>query len=181
MAWNRRRWRGAVLLLLPALAACETVGNIDAAMRRVDVLDRFFGEVPAPEPAPRPVAAPRRPQVAAQVQAPREPEPEAVAPALPIVPPELPKSPPPPSAPEEQVATAGRPAPPVDPAARRAALLRQNPWIAGFWGQLSTSQKGWATRRMQRGGATLDADSVAAAWDRMGLAERVTLLFGDGA
>jgi hypothetical protein len=157
------RLAAVLLLLLPALAACQVASDIDAAMRRVDVFDRLFGASPPPDPPVQTIAPP--------------PEP------VPFVEPgALPKDPLPP--PIEEATLPEPPAPqavPVDPAARRAALLRQNPWIAGFWGQLTPAQRAWATRRMQRGGATLSADGVAVAWDRMGLAERVRLLFGEGA
>jgi hypothetical protein len=155
-------WRWA-LLLLPCLTGCTTIGDIDAAMRRVDVLDRIFGASPPPAPPVQTAAPPPEPAPFVEPTAlPKDPLP------LPIEQAELPEPPVPQAA-------------PLAPAARRAALLRQNPWIAGFWGQLTPAQRAWATRRMQRGGATLSADSVAVAWDRMGLAERVRLLFGEGA
>jgi hypothetical protein len=168
----------AAVLLLPVLGACQMVSDIDSAMRRVDVLDRVFGSAPAP-------TQPAGPEIVVQPQpAPQEPAWRTAEPAEPAemysqIPPEIPKDPRPPTL--EAATAAPAPAAATDPATRRAALLRQNPWITGFWGQLSTSQKGWVTRRMQRGGATLASDSVAVAWDRMGLAERVQLLFGDGA
>jgi len=160
----------ALALLLAPLAACQTARDIDAAMRRVDILDRVFEPRRA---APQPsvvVAAPAAVQPQVQDGLPKEPEPAAVQtievaePAPPAVAEEPPvqpaaASPPPP------------PAAPVDPAVRRAALIRQNPWVTRFWGELTSDQRGRVGRRLP--------GDAASAWDRMGLAERVRLLFGE--
>jgi hypothetical protein len=65
-------------------------------------------------------------------------------------------------------------APPPDPAVRRAALLRQNPWLSRFWSELTQPQQARVARRVTEG-------DPAAAWDRMGLAERVRLIYGERA
>ena len=77
----------------------------------------------------------------------------------------------PPAAPE---VSAAQPLP-LDPAARSAALLRQNPWIARFWSELTPVEQSRVTRALARRGA---AGPVPAAWDPMGLADRLELLFG---
>ena len=66
--------------------------------------------------------------------------------------------------------------PPPDPALRRRALLRQFPWVAQFWSELARPQQQRVARRLTAGGTP--AEGHAAAWDRMGLAERVDMLFG---
>jgi hypothetical protein len=170
MAWNSAS-RGAValVLLLPALAGCQAVHDIDAAMRRVDVLDRVFApEAPSPPP-PRVVVrsapAVRPVPAAAEPEYPKEPEPlpetlEAVAP----VPPQQPEA-------------AAR----VDPGVRRAALIRENPWLTQFWSELDPAEQARVTRAMRRAGRVVGNGAVPPAWDRMGLGERVQLVYGDGA
>jgi hypothetical protein len=149
----------ACLGLVLALAGCA----MDAAMRRVDVLDRVFEpERFAAPPAEGPVGGPPKDPipVAAPVTEPTVPEPGVLPPGWYV--------PDPPSAPEE-------PATPPDPAQRTAALLRQNPWITRFWSELTPAEQGRVTRALARRGA---AATAPAAWDPMGLQDRVELLFG---
>jgi hypothetical protein len=61
--------------------------------------------------------------------------------------------------------------PAPDPAVRRAALLRQNPWLSRFWSELTPAQQQRVARR-------LTGEDASSRWDRLGLADRVTLLFG---
>ena len=140
-------------------------------MRRGDALDR----VAAPEPVRPPVAGPPKAPPADFAPMPAEgmadlpplaarPEPGTGLPPGWYVPD-------PPAAPEVSAA----PPVPLDPAARSAALLRQNPWIARFWSELTPVEQSRVTRALARRGA---AGPVPAAWDPMGLADRLELLFG---
>jgi hypothetical protein len=70
---------------------------------------------------------------------------------------------------------------PTDPATRAAALLRQNPWLARFWSGLNAAQQSRVAQRLQAGNRAMPPTEIAAAWDRMGLADRVSLVYGDGA
>ena len=157
MAWNSAsRAALGLVLLLPVLAACEAAQQIDAAMRRVDVLDRIFApEPPAPSPQvvlqPAPVAQP-------------EPPPAAPAPSQDRAP--VPPEPEPPAR--------------VDPAVRRAALIRDNPWLAQFWAELNRAEQARVTRAMRRSGTVVGEGAIPSAWDRMGLTERVRLVYGNG-
>lgn len=81
----------------------------------------------------------------------------------------------PPAAPEEPVAPSDAVAP-VDPAQRMANLLRQNAWLARFWSELTPAEQLRVTRALARRGAQPLA--APAAWDPMGLQDRVELLFG---
>jgi hypothetical protein len=188
MAWNVV-WRGtaALLLALPALVGCEAAREIDAAMRRVDVLDRIFE--PRPEPAPQlvlqvaptqPVPWPTPPQglakdplpapatIEATTVQPGTIEPTSVAPSASI---ETAALPPVPAA-ETQTR--------VDPAVRRASLIRDNPWLTQFWSELNRNEQGRVTRAMQRSGMVVGTGPIPEMWDRMGLTDRVRLVFGQG-
>jgi hypothetical protein len=148
----RRALSGIVLALV--LGGCA----VDAAMRRADTLDRVFE--PERFRAPAPAGGP-----------PKDPIPVvAPLPAPGVLPPGwyVPDPPTAPEAPEP-------PPPPVDPAARLAGLLRQNPWLARFWSELTPAEQTRVTRALARRGAP---GVAPAAWDPMGLQERVELLFG---
>ncbi|WP_203073166.1 hypothetical protein [Falsiroseomonas ponticola] len=142
------RWTLVLLALLPA---CEAAQGVDERLRRIDLLDRVFepqrfrpSPAPAPTPPPEPPPAP-------------EPEPVAIRP---------PEAEPAPWFPEPE------PIPAPAPAIRTQALLRQQPWLARFWSELTPAQQARVARR-------LPGDS-AARWDGMGLTDRVALLFGTG-
>ena len=134
------------------------------------------GRIPAPVSLPDPPAAvlPKAPiPVVAEM-----PEAASATPDLAWVPGTLPPGwyiPEPPAGPEEPVASADRGAPP-DPAQRMAGLLRQNPWLARFWSELTPAEQIRVTRALSRSGAAPAA--APAAWDPMGLQDRVELLFG---
>jgi hypothetical protein len=169
------------------LAACDAAREVDDGLRRIDVLDRVFAPDRDPDPRqaglPPPVLVePARSGVGlvspemAQAQALGEPP--GWSPGTRVVQAEA--LPPVAAAPPLEARTAATvtpsarpepPAPPPDPALRRRALLRQFPWVAQFWSELTQAQRGRVGRRLQ-------ADDTAAAWDRMGLAERIDLLFG---
>ncbi len=136
---------------------------------------------PAPRPAPAPPAvapaAELRVEPLAEVLAPAPPARDPVT-GLPLgwyVPTPPPAEEPPPPLPG--TAAAPEPAPPPDPARRTRFLLRENPWIAGFWAELAPAERARAERAFARRG---EHDDLPAAWDRLGLAERVLLLFGPG-
>ena len=103
------------------------------------------------------------------------PPPEPIPVAAPVIEPGvLPPGwyvPDPPAAPEEPVA----PPPAPDPEARLASLLRQNPWLVRFWSELTPAEQSRVTRALSRGG---QAGPAPAAWDPMGLRDRVELMFG---
>jgi hypothetical protein len=65
----------------------------------------------------------------------------------------------------------------TSPELRTRALLRDFPWISGFWAELAPAERARAERAFARRG---ERDGLAARWDRMGLGERVVLLFGAG-
>jgi hypothetical protein len=69
-----------------------------------------------------------------------------------------------------------RAAAPADRAGGDAAQLRRNPWIARFWSQLSGAQRSRVAGRLQ-----LDQAAAAREWDRMGLGDRIRLLYAEGA
>lgn len=152
-------FRWVSLLLLPGLVACSTIGDIDAAMRRVDVLDRVFGGAPTPEPPPPPPPDPGPPK-AAEVEPMTEP---MSVPTMELEPPPA------------VVAQAPSAAP--DPARRRAALIRDYPWLTRFWGELNAEQQGRVRRALARRGVASDPAGI---WDPLGLNERVRLVFGEG-
>jgi hypothetical protein len=54
-------------------------------------------------------------------------------------------------------------------------LLRDFPWISGFWAELGASEQARVGRAFARRGMR---DGIEAEWDRMGLPDRVLLLFG---
>ncbi|HEV7264092.1 MAG TPA: hypothetical protein VGN83_04120 [Falsiroseomonas sp.] len=93
----------------------------------------------------------------------------------------------PPSAPEPQSETATgattrmepseAAAPRTTPELRTRALLRDFPWVAGFWSELEPQERARAERAFARRG---DREGLATMWDRMGLQDRVLLLFGPG-
>ncbi|MGG5807761.1 hypothetical protein [Falsiroseomonas sp. CW058] len=145
-----------MLLCLAVMAGCGPVRQVDETLRRVDLLDRVFEpERFRPPPAP-PAAIPAPPPMVAVNAAPPR-APDVVAGPVPEAVPEPP--------------AAEHPQPPPDPAARRAALLRQNPWVTRFWSELTAAQQQRIARR-------LAAEDAPARWDRLGLGDRVTLLFG---
>ena len=78
----------------------------------------------------------------------------------------------PPAEPEEPAAP---PAVPPDPTVRLTSLLRQNPWLARFWSELTPAEQTRVTRALARGGR---AGAAPATWDPMGLQDRVELVFG---
>jgi hypothetical protein len=164
------------MVLALALAGCA----VDSAMRRADALDRVFeperfaapsAEAPVggPPNAPIPVAAVSGfASLESDVAA--SPQPGVLPPGWYV--------PDPPAGPEE-FATSPDPAPlspaPPSPAQRTAGLLRQNPWVARFWSELTQAEQIRVTRALARRGA---AATAPAAWDPMGLQDRVDLLFG---
>lgn len=64
-----------------------------------------------------------------------------------------------------------------DPDLRTKALARQFPWITRFWAELRGEERARAERAFRRRGQSDDFD---VAWDKMGLRDRVLLLFGPG-
>jgi hypothetical protein len=172
MLWRLRA--ASILALLLALPACQAVRQVDEAMRRVDVLDRIF----EPELAQPLASAPPLPSL------PPPPEP-AAAPVQPPAQPWVFAEPLPPqqtAEPEQETGRDAAPEPAVtDPALRTAALLRRNAWLARFWSELTTEQQGRIAQRLQAGGNRLQRPEIAFAWDRMGLDERVRLIYGAGA
>ena len=160
---------GVAVLLGAALGACT---RLDQGMRRADALDR----VVEPERGGSPKAPPAEAALGAEL-APMPAEGRDELPPLAARPESGTGLPPgwyvpdPPTAPE---VSAAQPLP-LDPAARSAALLRQNPWIARFWSELTPVEQSRVTRALARRGA---AGPVPAAWDPMGLADRLELLFG---
>jgi hypothetical protein len=74
------------------------------------------------------------------------------------------------------------PAPPPPP--RRAApvtlqdRLRQEPWIARFWSELTHAQRRRVLAMLTRREPATTEDTAAPAWDAMGLPAREALLFG---
>ncbi|WP_372620962.1 hypothetical protein [Falsiroseomonas sp.] len=173
---RRIRAAGLAAALLFALTGCEAVREVDEAMRRVDVLDRLFEPDRFPPMAPAP-PLPSLPPQPAPALPPPDPatDPAILAEPLPSLPP------------AEPVPATGREAPPAateaasaDPALRTTALLRSNPWLTRFWSALSGAQQERVARRLQAGRAPMLRTEIATAWDRMGLDERVRLIYGDG-
>jgi hypothetical protein len=169
----KTRLHGIALALI--LTGC---GPVDEAMRRVDVLDRVFepsrfrtppADAPTDAPTNAPLAGPLGgpPKDPVVVAAPA-PEPEA----SPVLQPSAEDA----LVGESAAAPAAEPVQ-VDPAARAAFLVRQNPWISRFWSELGPAEQARVNRAFARRGAT---EAPAAAWDPMGLQERVELLFGRG-
>lgn len=148
-----------------AVAGCEDLRRVDAAMRRVDWLDRALdptGVYAGPLPPPAPVVAETMPPPPQEEPAPLSPAP----------------APEPVGWEEANRAAAPAPAPPAslprDPAARMRTTLRQNPWVTRFWSELTPSQRGRVAARLG------DHADPAAAWDPMGLNDRIRLVFGSG-
>ncbi|WP_372617151.1 hypothetical protein [Falsiroseomonas sp.] len=93
----------------------------------------------------------------------------------------------PPTAPEPQPQTetggtarvqpVEAPPPRTTPELRTRALLRDFPWVAGFWSELQPQERARAERAFARRG---DREGLSELWDRMGLQDRVLLLFGPG-
>jgi hypothetical protein len=63
------------------------------------------------------------------------------------------------------------------PELRARALVREFPWITRFWAELRGEERARAERAFRRRGQTGGFDTD---WDRMGLQDRVLLLFGPG-
>lgn len=157
---------GVAVLLGAALGACA---RLDQGVRRADALDRVVEPGPPTAlPAEAPLGAELAPMLAEGMDElpplAARPEPGTGLPPGWYIPD-------PPTAPEVSAA----PAVPPDPAARSAVLLRQNPWITRFWSELTSVEQSRVTRALVRRGA---AGPVPAAWDPMGLADRLELLFG---
>jgi hypothetical protein len=171
-------------MLAPVVSGCET-------MERMDYFDRIFDPAlrsspafipmrPIPDPGNYPVAAVADPS----------PQPDVVVAMEPIP---NPADHPRPTERSHQSASVRAaeprpsPAPIPDPAAdaeaRTRLLVRQNPWVTRFWMELTPAQQSRVERQLLRGNvrpASGQADA-AAAWDPMGLADRVGLVFGRGA
>ena len=157
--------RLACLGLVVALGGCAA----DAGLGRIGQP----GRVPAPASLPDPPAAvlPKDP-VPVVAEMPEAPPAATLAPELAWEPGTLPPGwyiPDPPDAPEHPVVQ-------PDPAQRMANLLRQNAWLTRFWSELSPAEQLRVTRALARRGA--QPLLAPAAWDPMGLQDRVELLFG---
>jgi len=156
----------SALLLVALLVPVACTLAVDERLRRIDLLDRVFEperfRTPPPEPPAIMAAVP-------DPVTPPDPMPETDPVAMPIPDPVPDPAPRPwfdaPAA-EQEVA------PPADPALRRRALLRQQPWLSRFWSELTAAQQQRVQRRLP------GEAEPAAAWDSMGLADRVTLVFG---
>lgn len=158
-----------LLALLAALAGCDAHPVINYAARPM-----------ANAPPPRVVAQPGRPAPAAQPPAAEAPilapPPDPIQREV-LPPPGLAFSP----EPEEAAPAAPPVTPPADPAERMATLLRGNPWLTRFWSELDATQRARVRRGLQAGRPPQLDTEMAAAWDRMGLGERIRLLYGAGA
>ena len=156
--------RKSALLLVALLVPVACTPAVDERLRRIDLLDRVFEPERFRTPPPGP------PAVATAVPGPvtpLDPMPATDPLAVPM---------PDPAARSWFDAPAAEPmvAPPTDPALRRRALLRQQPWLSRFWSALTPAQQQRVQRRMP------GEAEPAAAWDSMGLTDRVTLVFGEG-
>lgn len=156
-------------LLVALLVPMACTPAVDERLRRIDLLDRVFEperfRSPPPEPPPAMVAAVPEPVTPRD----RLTATDAFAPPLAEPLPDLA------SRPSFDAPAAEREAvPPRDPALRQRALLRQQPWLSRFWSALTPAQQQRVQRRMP------GEAEPAAAWDSMGLADRVTLVFGEG-
>jgi hypothetical protein len=147
-----RRRIAPILALALSCAACapEYAGPPATATPRIVQPAPAARPAPRPRPAPAVVAAP----AAAAIVLGAPPDAEVPAPAA---------APPAPS-----------PQTPAGPQ-RIPALLRDNPWLARFWAELDAGQRDRVTRALARRGG---AGEPATAWDPLGLAERVALVFG---
>jgi hypothetical protein len=173
------RWRRAALLgCALMLAGCGAVEVADRSLRRIDILDRVFDPGRFREP-PKPPLTPAPLVVQAEPLPPQQPATASYETGS-DAPPRSPAWTDPPetvSRSAEPVAAEPEPrASTPDPGVRRAALLRQYPWLSRFWGELDTTQQGRVSRAMRRTGSPGPED--AERWDRMGLADRVRLVFG---
>lgn len=82
-------------------------------------------------------------------------------------------------------AMAPRPNPPVAAAPAAPAgetpsgreRVRQNPWLTRSWEELSPAQRRRVTARLRRSPAP-PAEPIQAYWDRLGLPDRTSLVFG---
>ncbi|MGG5818712.1 hypothetical protein [Falsiroseomonas sp. HW251] len=73
---------------------------------------------------------------------------------------------------------------PAPPPPRRASpvslgdRLRQEPWMARFWSELSPAQRRRVLGLLKRREPSATEETAAPAWDAMGLPARETLLYG---
>jgi hypothetical protein len=170
-----RRGRVASLLLLaPILAGCE-------AMDRMVFFDQFFEPAPRPGPvvAMQPIVSPTDYEPATD---PAPPQPTLVRAMEPV------------ANPADYATTGDRvplpasvrtpePRPPrteADAESRTRLLVRQNPWVTRFWMELTPAQQSRIQRQLHRSNLLLTGGGTdaEAEWDRMGLADRVGLVFG---
>lgn len=170
-----------LLVAVPALSGCE-------AMDRMDYLDRFFEPAARPGPvvAMDPVTSPGDYTQVAD----RSPQPTSVVAMQPITSPgDYAPEPTPDRDAQSASVRAMEPRPnPAPPSAaetedRTRLLVRENRWLTRFWEELTPDQRALVERRLQRGNMRLAVRNAepAAAWDPMGLADRVGLVFGRGA
>jgi hypothetical protein len=184
----------AMALLCLWLAGCGSAGSVDEALRRVDVLDRVFDPAgrwgnrqpaPPPEPPPRQILVTPAPMPAALPleQGSAEPEPlpgldfpARVEPAA-AEPRALPAPAPPPP-----VAALPAAPPPAGADTRTPFMVRTNPWLTQFYGELTPEQQARVQRQLRSGTFAQPerAADPASVWDPMGLADRVRLVFGPG-
>jgi hypothetical protein len=157
--------RLACLGLVVALSGCAAEGGASRIGQP--------GRVPEPASLPDPPAAVMlKEPIPVVAEMPEGASAVPFAPELTWEPGSLPPGwyiPDPPAAPED-------PAVPPDPAQRMANLLRQNAWLARFWSELTPAEQLRVTRALARRGAQPPA--APAAWDPMGLQDRVELMFG---
>ncbi len=165
---QRGRRRVAALAALLLLPGCQT-------LNRMDYLDQFFDPAGyaarhAPPPAAR-IGPPRPSPARPDLPAPRDREPPAT------------------------IAVAAEPsAVQAGETPRRSSAMtetdrhewirgtvRQNPWLALNWAQLTTAQQQRIERQLAGPGAGRLAahGDPASAWDTMGLDDRTELAFGD--
>ena len=169
-------------MLAPVVSGCET-------MERMDYFDRIFDPAlrsspayfpirPIPDPGNYPVAAVADPSPQLDVVVAMEPIPNPVNHSRPTE-----RSHQSASVRAAEPRPNPAPAPVADAEARTRLLVRQNPWVTRFWMELTPAQQSRVERQLLRGNvrpASGQADA-AAAWDPMGLADRVGLVFGRGA
>jgi hypothetical protein len=173
----RRGCVASLLLLAPILAGCE-------AMDRMDFFDQFF----EPASRPGPVVA-MQPIVSSGDYGPatdRVAQPTLVRAMEPIANPAdyhptaenrapLPAS-------HRTSDPRPNPVPPseADAESRTRLLVRQNFWVTRFWMELTPAQQSRVQRQLHRSNLLLTGGGTdaAAEWDRMGLADRVGLVFG---
>ncbi|WP_176952985.1 hypothetical protein [Belnapia rosea] len=155
-----RQWRqSAALLCVFLCSGCQ-------ALNRMDYLDQFFD--PKAYAARHTVPTPRDGQA---VQPANSPEQGRGTPT--------PQQPPMPNRPSLQV-PAEEAAPQAPASSEREqdqwvrGNLRQNPWLALNWAQLTPAQQ----LRIERQLSDSEAKEPAAAWDTMGLNDRAYLAFG---